>query len=164
MSENQYGKIYLLCGLPGAGKTTYAKELESKGVIRFCPDDWILSILGVEYTREKDAEIRTNLEKQMLNMAVNICKQGYDVVLENGFWTKSERDEYQNFANDFGIPTKLVYLPAIKEVLWSRIQERNKTLFPVAFRNNYDELDRWLKVFEEPSEDEADIIVAEIGG
>ena len=38
--------LHLICGLPGSGKTTLAKQLEtSEGAVRFCPDEWIAEIL-----------------------------------------------------------------------------------------------------------------------
>ena len=44
--------IYLIVGLPGAGKTARAKELEiSESALRLTPDDWqfaILDALAVE--------------------------------------------------------------------------------------------------------------------
>ena len=38
-------KLIIVCGLPGAGKTTYAKRLEEKiGAVRFCPDEWMQAL------------------------------------------------------------------------------------------------------------------------
>lgn len=40
------GTLILICGLPGAGKTTLAKKLAiERNAIRLCPDDWIIAIL-----------------------------------------------------------------------------------------------------------------------
>ncbi len=39
--------IYLIVGLPGAGKTTRAKELEiSESALRLTPDEWQIAIFG----------------------------------------------------------------------------------------------------------------------
>jgi predicted kinase len=38
-------RLILLCGLPGSGKTTLAKELESRlHAVRFCPDEWLAAL------------------------------------------------------------------------------------------------------------------------
>ena len=37
--------VYLLCGLPAAGKTTLAKQLEEKqGAVRFTLDEWMIRL------------------------------------------------------------------------------------------------------------------------
>ena len=36
------GRLVIVCGLPGSGKTTLAKELSADGAaVRMSPDDWI---------------------------------------------------------------------------------------------------------------------------
>jgi predicted kinase len=38
--------LFLICGLPGASKTTLAKQLEaSRSALRLCADEWIARIL-----------------------------------------------------------------------------------------------------------------------
>lgn len=42
-------KIYLLCGLPGSGKTTYAKQLQEQGVIRLSLDEELFKLFGRDF-------------------------------------------------------------------------------------------------------------------
>ena len=36
------GRLIIVCGLPGSGKTTTARRLEdAHDAIRLCPDDWM---------------------------------------------------------------------------------------------------------------------------
>ena len=38
--------LFLMCGLPGAGKTTMARQLErDRPALRLTPDEWIAAIL-----------------------------------------------------------------------------------------------------------------------
>ena len=46
------GRLIVLCGLAGAGKTTLAKALEADGAVRMCPDEWLV-VLGFDiYDRD----------------------------------------------------------------------------------------------------------------
>ncbi|MET8625960.1 AAA family ATPase [Kitasatospora sp. NPDC004669] len=38
--------VLLMCGLPGAGKTTYAKELERRGYVRLSIDEVVWQRIG----------------------------------------------------------------------------------------------------------------------
>lgn len=59
MSSKQ-PRLVLLCGLPGSGKTTLGRRLETElSAMRFCPDDW-LTDLGVDLT---DETMRERLEQ-----------------------------------------------------------------------------------------------------
>ncbi|MFZ0544969.1 MAG: AAA family ATPase [Candidatus Promineifilaceae bacterium] len=38
--------LILICGLPGSGKTTLARQIEqSRSALRLCPDEWIARLL-----------------------------------------------------------------------------------------------------------------------
>jgi predicted kinase len=53
------GRLILVCGLPGSGKTTLSRELEHRlRAIRLCPDDW-LEALGLNLHR---ADVRDKIE------------------------------------------------------------------------------------------------------
>lgn len=82
-------KPIMICGLPGSGKTTRAKELESKlGAIRFCPDQWMDEIIGTH----NDNAFREKLEARMIDLGIQIASSGNNVVLEFGFWSRVERN------------------------------------------------------------------------
>ena len=47
------GRLILICGLPGSGKTTFAKQLAPKvAAVRLCPDEWKHD-LGIDYYDEQ---------------------------------------------------------------------------------------------------------------
>jgi len=42
MDDSGGGRLIIVCGLPGAGETTYAKALERRlPFVRLCPDEWM---------------------------------------------------------------------------------------------------------------------------
>ena len=56
-------RLFLMCGLPGAGKTTRAKQLEEEHqAVRLTPDEWIAAILQPGWTREDLDRLRDPIE------------------------------------------------------------------------------------------------------
>jgi molybdopterin-guanine dinucleotide biosynthesis protein len=48
-------RLIVVCGLPGSGKTTLAKTLESRlRAVRFCPDDWMDALSHVPHSMITD--------------------------------------------------------------------------------------------------------------
>jgi predicted kinase len=83
-------RLILICGLPGSGKTTLAKELAPKvPAIRLCPDEWKHD-LGIDYY---DEQRRVQLEARLWRLGQELLTLGQSVILENGFWAREERDE-----------------------------------------------------------------------
>ncbi len=56
--------VFLLCGLPGSGKTTYAKKLEQSGAIRYTLDEEVFKRFGRHFEDgydEKEAQTKAEL-------------------------------------------------------------------------------------------------------
>ncbi len=153
--------LHLICGLPGSGKTTLSKILESSvGAIRFCPDEWIKDIWPPESSEIEGNCYRDQIEKLQWKIAKQILKAGKDVAIEWGTWGKNERIKLRDEAWEIGSKVKFYYLNAPKEVLKERILKRNKNLGKYEFLMPCDkldsELDKYIKLFEIPQKDELD--------
>ena len=73
--------LYLLCGLPGAGKTSLAKRLEQeRSALRFTPDDWITA-LGIDLF---DEDKRAVVEAIQWSLAERALSLGASVVIDFG--------------------------------------------------------------------------------
>ena len=147
--------LHLICGLPGAGKTTLAKQLEaSQSALRFCPDEWIAAILAdVNDIAERD-RLRDPVEAIQWQLGQRALVLGTNVILENGFWSRAERASYRAQAEALGARVELHYLAVARDELWRRLTRRNANLPPGTFAVNEAELDLWLSWFEAPTPDE----------
>jgi len=144
--------LFLICGLPGSGKTTLAKQLEhTHSALRLCPDEWISAILAdVSDTIEMD-RLRTPVETVQWKVAKRALTLGINVILENGFWSREERDSYRAQAETLGAHVKLIYLEVERDELWARLSKRNQNLPQGSFAVREDQLDLWLGWFQPPT-------------
>lgn len=148
--------LYVICGVPGSGKSTLAKKLESEHpALRLTPDEWMHRIVGDGYQEDK----RIIVEKIQCEIAEQALKLGVDVILENGFWTRKERDELGEMAKRVGAIRKLYYMDISRAELLRRLEQRNKNLPPYTFHIDEARTDNALKDFEVPTPDEPDLIV-----
>jgi predicted kinase len=143
--------LFLLCGLPGSGKTTLAMTLEQeRRALRLSPDEWMCSLSMDVY----DEAMRTAVETLPWNIAARALALGVDVILENGFWLRAERDEYRSRAKALGARVELRFLDVPRDELWSRLNKRNANLSPAMANIDEATLDLWWSWFEPPTPDE----------
>ena len=144
------GKVILICGLPGSGKTTLAKKLETEeGAIRFCPDDW-MGEMGISLW---DGKAREGIEQLFWQLAQKMAKQGVTSVLENGFWSKGERDNYLRIAREQGFKIELRALFIPKEETRKRLEGRGMEGDALILN---EKLDSYYEIFEMPTKEELD--------
>lgn len=123
--------IHLMVGFIGFGKTTIAKEIESKfSAIRFTHDDIMLERYG---RNPDDFQTKFNIvDDYIRNEAQKYIKMGKDVILDYGFWSHDKRDEYYKWAK--GLTKDVVFhvvLCDIKEAkrrVLSRTENDDKAL------------------------------------
>lgn len=118
--------LHLMVGLPGSGKTTEAIKLEYEyKALRLTPDEWQYFLFGHDISDKEHDERHTKVEELMWEIAVKVLKSGVDVILDFGFWTKSERDEFRRRANSFGANCKIHYMNPESVNLMSNIATKS---------------------------------------
>lgn len=147
--------LHLLCGLPGSGKTTRAKELEAAGRgVLLNADQWVCDL----YPDDAEAAARDHrkglVEKVQWELVERLLTGGISVILDWGVWVRAERDRYRDRARDLGADVKTIFLDVPLETLHERVAARNHNLPAGTFHISAEELDEWAAVFEPPAGDE----------
>lgn len=152
MKSSRVGTLILVCGLPGAGKTTYAKQIErERQALRMCPDEWIASII-IDKTNGKELErLRQPVEDLLWDLTKQALRLGVNVVAEYGYWSKAERDKFRDQARKLGAKVELHYLKVPKDVMWYRIEKRNANLPEGNFPISKAQFDSWYDYFQAPT-------------
>lgn len=148
---SRVGRLIILCGLPGSGKTTLAARLEQQlGAVRLCSDEW-MTALGFDLY---DEEGRARVESLQRQVAVQLAGVGVIVVYESGGWSRAERDDFAAAARAVDASVELRFLDVPIDVLWERLAARNAALPPASAVIERADLLRWAEGFERPSADE----------
>jgi predicted kinase len=143
--------VYLLVGLPGAGKTTRARELElSAPAIRLTPDEWQIMLFGKENPPDK----RDLVEGKLVQLGMRAAELGANVVLDFGFWGRDERSALRWIARAVGARSRVVYLPIDHAEQRRRVTTRFATTPGQTFHMSDVELEQWRTRFQEPDDAE----------
>src|SRR5674476_1322312 len=91
--------LFLIVGLPGAGKTTRARELENvHRALRFTPDEWMIPLFGGSEAAGK----RDLLEGLLIYAGMCALAVGTNVVLDFGLWGRDERSALRSLGVSVG--------------------------------------------------------------
>ncbi len=126
------GRLVILCGLPGSGKTTVAQALEERRAARpglagavaapvgMSADDWMVA-LDVDLW---DGGRRSRIEALQWDVTQRLLTLGQVVLIEWGTWARAERDVLRMRTRELGASVELRYLAAGLDVLFERVQAR----------------------------------------
>jgi len=143
--------VYLIVGLPGAGKTTRAKELEiSAPALRLTPDEWQIVLFGDQNPPDK----RDLVEGKLVQLGMRAAELGTNVVFDFGFWGTDERSALRWIAGTVGARSQVVYLPIDPEEQRRRVTHRFAATPEQTFHMSAVELAQWRAQFQAPDDEE----------
>ena len=160
--SNRQSIAYVICGFIGAGKTTFARKLEKETkAIRITKDEWIIKIFGNKITSDKNFEVYDkNITELATNIAFKILKAGKDVILDEGFWVKSQRDDIKKKILQVGAKPIFYYVESSVEKMKERVINRSKNPTKDSFEINEEMFDKYLKYWEPPKKEEGILLAA----
>jgi predicted kinase len=153
--------VYLLAGLTGSGKTTFAKTLEAAGVVRLSVDEEVFARhgrYGIDYPEHEYRARERPVVDEIRQRMVELVQAGRSVVLDYGLWRRSEREDYKRLVERAGGRWRLLYFPVDRDDLRRRLTERNRRQDANALTVTNTALDEFIARFEPPcGEDEETI-------
>jgi predicted kinase len=111
--------VYLLAGLPGSGKT-YAKALESEGVVRLAVDEPSPASPDRVAAGRAGGGPGDEINRQL----VAHLEAGRDVVLDHGLAEPEQREFYKHLVEDHGGQWCLIHFTVDHTDLIRRLGER----------------------------------------
>src|SRR5688500_15185492 len=120
--------VFLLVGLTGSGKTTYAQRvLAPTGAVRLSVDEEVFARhgrYGVDYPEPeyfaKEAPVVAEVRERLLTLV----RAGRDVVLDHGLWRRPDRDAWKALVEAAGGRWRLLYFPVPRAELLRRLEQR----------------------------------------
>lgn len=146
--------MYILCGLPGSGKTTWAKgKIESStDTIYVNRDDFRNSLFCGKYTFNKNIEpvIKATVEEMVSQALLN----DVSVIIDETNLTEEKRRKWIEKGSLYGGKQVIVHFTAMDECLENRMRDPRGIS-----REKWESVINGMKeTFEPPTEDEGEII------
>lgn len=117
--------VHLVAGLPAAGKTTYARQLEAtRPAVRFTLDEWMLRLHGLRFDAPEYAELAEECKGLIWDTALQVLRTGVDVVLDWNQWSRQRRAGWSDKARTAGFEVMLHYLLVPADIASTRADNR----------------------------------------
>ena len=96
------------------------------------------------------------------DMALKCLQAGIDVIIDEGFWVKEQRDEIRERVTRVGAIPILYYLNVPREVMKARTLRRTAKPPVDAFTIDEESFDHYWKFFQPPDKDEECTLIEEV--
>jgi predicted kinase len=157
----------MLCGLTGSGKTTYGRLLEKRGIERLSIDETVFDRHGRYDIDDPHTDYRAHWEAARAELDLRLTElleRGESVVLDYGFWSRSDRNAYKQIVEDAGSSWRLLYFRADRDLLEQRLRHRNQRTDANALIVDSAMLDDFFARFEAPEDEGEEVIPQAQGG
>lgn len=116
--------IYFMHGFIASGKTTFSKKLAAeKNIKRFNIDDMIVEKYG--RLNEGTPERRHEMYEKLCQIIETEIKNGHDVIVDTGQWSRANRDKVRIMAKSIGADHIFYNIVCSEETALKRLRLRN---------------------------------------
>ena len=161
--------VHLISGLPGAGKSTYAQQLQLRtDAVVFTLDRFLITMFGRYQVPDVGGEehVRRVLAcREVIWMsAERLLLLDTDVILDDGYFLREHRRKVVAAAVALGGAAKIHFIDTPLDEIRRRLVDRNQNLPVFNFAIEPETLEGCIRLFETPSDaDGAEVIVVERG-
>jgi predicted kinase len=149
--------VILLAGLPGAGKTTIARRVETeRSAVRFTLDEWMLRLFDLRFDDPEYAARVGPCQDLVWDTALQVLQGGNDVILDWNQWSRSRRTTWRDRAHAAGFDLLLYFVDVPIDVAIARAEQRTEAW---AHDIDADGVRHLASIFEPPNAAEGIAIV-----
>ncbi|MEY9958895.1 AAA family ATPase [Streptacidiphilus sp. MAP5-52] len=153
--------VYLLVGLTGSGKTTYAQRRLEPGAVRLSVDETVVrdhGRYGVDYPEHEYFPLEASAVAEVRRRLAELVAGGRDVVLDHGLWLRRDREDWKKLVQEAGGTWRLLYFPVPRDELLRRLEARNLRQDANALMVSESALDDFYRRFEPPHGEGEEIV------
>lgn len=145
--------LFLTVGLPGTGKTTAARRIETEQrALRLTKDEWVKALYG----HDNPPSASDVIEGRLIEIGLRVLGLGNDVVIDFGLWSRDERSALRHAAAELGAVVDMRYFDLTPAEQRTRLDRRQRTEPHTTWPMSDEELTRWARSFAVPTPGELD--------
>lgn len=115
-------QLILITGLPGAGKTTFARELAKRLNIKHLNTDMVRDALGKR--GQYDAATKASIYQALFQETESELCANRDVIVDGTFYQRSLREDFEDLAEQCHAQVYWIEIKASEQIIKQRVSQK----------------------------------------